>query len=495
MGIWTLVLSLVALAGLIAYAGDIIGRRVGRRHVRILGLRPRASALLIAVLAGMLIALIAFFAFFFLATDARRTILEAEPIRIERDKLRVEVTQLEGQISELTSKAARLFAQRENLGSDRQRLEKALNLAQFNLANAQKTLEQLKQEKKQLTQEVEQVRKQLAKREVTLLQVEAGRSKADRELLNLQKAQENLLAEIKQLSGAKSQAVSNALSAQDKLAGIYKEISLLQVSRNQLLGDLSVLAAERSYLEKSRDTLLQQNQHQAAQLDAAQLDEQNLRQNLASLQQQQEHLNSGLKALRQSLARLLSGQVLAEVPLEPSRVTQDISEALDQADLKVRLDGLGGVIGPSIGELKVSNWSQPGIVQVTSKGLANNGMIMVTVHYVPTRRVFTEGQVIALVELPPPHYQSERVRERLLALREEATKRLLAEGVLTNRVQAGQISGESLAAFQGTLANITQNVVVGVVSLNNVYTTHAPKLTFQVLYLTPALFEDSSPAN
>jgi len=49
------ILALLAFGGVAAYLGDVIGYRLGRKRLSLLGLRPRTTATLIGVLAGILI--------------------------------------------------------------------------------------------------------------------------------------------------------------------------------------------------------------------------------------------------------------------------------------------------------------------------------------------------------------------------------------------------------------------------------------------------------
>lgn len=51
-----LALIIVLVSGLIAYVGDLVGRKMGRKRLTLLGLRPRHTAIVISVGVGMLIA-------------------------------------------------------------------------------------------------------------------------------------------------------------------------------------------------------------------------------------------------------------------------------------------------------------------------------------------------------------------------------------------------------------------------------------------------------
>src|SRR5438093_13050177 len=47
---------LIGVCGFIAYTGDLLGRRLGKRRLSIFGLRPRYTAVLCTVITGMVIA-------------------------------------------------------------------------------------------------------------------------------------------------------------------------------------------------------------------------------------------------------------------------------------------------------------------------------------------------------------------------------------------------------------------------------------------------------
>jgi hypothetical protein len=51
-----LAVIIIAVSGLIAYIGDLVGRKMGRKRLTLMGLRPRHTAIIISVVAGMLIA-------------------------------------------------------------------------------------------------------------------------------------------------------------------------------------------------------------------------------------------------------------------------------------------------------------------------------------------------------------------------------------------------------------------------------------------------------
>jgi hypothetical protein len=68
-----LILSLIMIvvSGLIAYVGDLIGRRMGRKRLSLFGLRPKHTAIVISVVAGAIIAAVTLTATFIVNREVR----------------------------------------------------------------------------------------------------------------------------------------------------------------------------------------------------------------------------------------------------------------------------------------------------------------------------------------------------------------------------------------------------------------------------------------
>ncbi|HGY10412.1 MAG TPA: DUF3084 domain-containing protein [Oceanithermus profundus] len=494
MSLWSLLFGLLLIAALVAYAGDVVGRRVGRLHLRLFGLRPRTTALLVAVFTGVVIALLAFAAFFFLATDARKTILEAEKVRQERDLLRGEVMRLGAHVNDLEARAARALGESE-------RLERELRAKVEALKLAESEIKRLEGEKELLKQAVEEARAQLESREVELAKVRADveritaeRSALEAEFDALQQGQVLLLEELEKLREAEAEALQRAETAQAetqkaeaaasqalaRVQEIQKEIAALEKERQKLLGNIATLDAERKALEQQRDNLLQANRRLQDQLAAANQEVLSLNQELVQLAQQRSASERGLELLRKQLSETLKDTVLAEVVWPAGDLQPVLGQVVHLAEVQVRVEGFRGVLVPE--DLSSDTWKPPGILQARSAGVAPDGKVLLQLHFVPKERKFRIGQVLAVRELPPPRYQPERVRRGLESLRESALERLLKAGVLPERVAAAGLSGAVLADFQGQIEDEVHNLVVAVVAADDVWTTETPQLLYQVLF-------------
>ena len=75
------ILLLILTGGIIAYVGDLLGRRVGRRRLTILGLRPKWTAIIITIISGILITLVTLAALSVVSENARDALFRMEKIK------------------------------------------------------------------------------------------------------------------------------------------------------------------------------------------------------------------------------------------------------------------------------------------------------------------------------------------------------------------------------------------------------------------------------
>ncbi|NCB17214.1 MAG: DUF3084 domain-containing protein, partial [Synergistales bacterium] len=54
---WRLILTLIVVSGILAYLGDVLGMRIGKKRISLFGLRPRDTSRLITAITGMFISI------------------------------------------------------------------------------------------------------------------------------------------------------------------------------------------------------------------------------------------------------------------------------------------------------------------------------------------------------------------------------------------------------------------------------------------------------
>ena len=94
-----IVIFIVALAGVIAYAGDRIGHQVGRKRLTIFNIRPRYTSTLIAVATGMIIALVVTLAAIFAFNEVKTAFFRLNQINAEIAQAQARAKELEGKVN------------------------------------------------------------------------------------------------------------------------------------------------------------------------------------------------------------------------------------------------------------------------------------------------------------------------------------------------------------------------------------------------------------
>ncbi len=339
--LWIFLLFLLVLAGVIAYAGDVIGRRIGRKHYRLFGLRPKTTALIYAIGSGVLISLVSVLFFAALNVQALRNILEADSLRGEVRQLGKQVNPLRLEVKTtqklLEDAKARLeAAERQvlNLGAR----QKEILLDKSALEREVSTLESVKNDLAIRTTQLEESNVQLEDRASTLeaqvAQAETRVSRTNRQL---------------EARGTALRAIQTQFRA--GRIQLERTQAQFQAGREQLRLSQQQLEKRQAQLKASRQNLaLSQTQLDALKAQKADL-ERRSRQSLARLAQLERdgaELERTKMALEAEKTRL--SQTLTEERAEAAKVRSTLGdlqarssilqgELTRQGDEVVRLKG------------------------------------------------------------------------------------------------------------------------------------------------------------
>jgi uncharacterized protein (DUF3084 family) len=96
-----LLIALVLVSGVIAYVGDVVGRRMGRKRLSLFGLRPRHTAIVISVVAGMLITVMTLGVAMAVSQNVKDGFLRVAQMRARQTELGDELKQINARMDEL----------------------------------------------------------------------------------------------------------------------------------------------------------------------------------------------------------------------------------------------------------------------------------------------------------------------------------------------------------------------------------------------------------
>ncbi|MCH4166224.1 MAG: DUF3084 domain-containing protein [Megasphaera sp.] len=126
---WVMLIVLAVMGGFIAYLGDKIGSRVGKRKIKLFGLRPKYSSILITILTGISIAAVTLGVMSVLSQNVRIALFGMHQLQMQKAELEAQRDKLLQQArdlgSELDEKNALIVSTNGELVSTQNDLQQA----------------------------------------------------------------------------------------------------------------------------------------------------------------------------------------------------------------------------------------------------------------------------------------------------------------------------------------------------------------------------------
>lgn len=189
------ILALLAFGGVAAYLGDILGYRLGKRRVSLLRLRPRTTARLVGILAGILIPAVTVLVGYWQVDYVRIALVELDDVRRnldelrhERDTMQEQRDSLRGELNGARRAANSAQARAEESRNELDGVRSSLDAAKRSLSDARTRLSRLRAESGRLRTDKQRVEKDLGLAEESLETANAKLEEAD---ASLQQARED----------------------------------------------------------------------------------------------------------------------------------------------------------------------------------------------------------------------------------------------------------------------------------------------------------------
>ncbi len=176
-----LIVALVLVSGVIAYVGDVVGRRMGRKRLSLFGLRPRHTAIVISVVAGMLITVMTLMVAMAVSQNVKDGFLRVEQMKQRQADLARQISELNESMSEIEQ--ARRAAEGE------------LQQRQSELDRGKRMLEEVSAELDATQGELKDASEQLKNAERVMAEAMSTRWQLEREIVELQQDLESLRAQ------------------------------------------------------------------------------------------------------------------------------------------------------------------------------------------------------------------------------------------------------------------------------------------------------------
>jgi hypothetical protein len=535
---WILVLLSVAfLGGLIAYLGDVVGRKVGRKHMRLFGLRPKTTGLVVAVGSGVLVALATVGAVGLLARSTVDNAFRANEINQQyknaKQKLAsVEEEQTLSREDLIKAKAAqKLLEQQLNTGklqldagrAELERKDRELTAQVDLITKFTAKAKILEDERLNLGQQIKDKTKLLDKRNNELEQRNAELKQRNTQIAALGREStskiKNLDIEIKALNQQRSQ-LRDSLAKLDVRRGALE--TTITGLRNDKIDLEKRYASAKAQLEPQKARLLSlendvrrlEAQRETLNIDVTELNQQRLelQQSLSTLEAQNNDLQTQLgdtkRSLQQTQDALIQatsgnflyrqGELILQIVIPNGSVdeTRTRMQNLLKAASQIA-QGRGGTKGRLVNlkpnaELETFvqealKTSAPDLILVrSSKNLprVSEPQIPVTLEVKPNTILFSTGQPIRSREIAVGTGEKRPVltmKTALENLNREVSNELRSRGVPLENIPTDIVTDGDISDFVERLKKLEGNSSVGIAASQDVLPSGPMKFYLMIL--------------
>ena len=324
-------LLLLPISGFIAWAGDRIGHKLGKRRATLLGLRPRHTAMLITIATGIGITVASFGTMLFISRSFRQVVARGGELARDNQQLQQTVDEAGRRVEKLKEEAnAQDFrlqsAQKARIQADTKRAtaDAAVVGAQDKLHRAEKQLlvkqGSLTQTKMQLASAMKRYRKAsadvtsaLRTRKLAYL----AASDASRQAATAKKASQDAKLRV-----TTAERVFEAVMQQQRLRLSEQRVQLKELEdaigkqRAELRAQLQVIQAQQDTLDMQSTRL----ERQREQSDVQQLTLQRVNLEVRELSQKRDDIQRTLDALSIEAVTVRSGKITYRNGEEVARI-------------------------------------------------------------------------------------------------------------------------------------------------------------------------------
>jgi len=152
-----LVFTLIVISGLIAFVGDWVGLKIGKKRVTIFGLRPHSTAIFITIVSGILIAIITVTILTISSNDVRTALFGMEELKEKLSYLSREVELRNMQLSSTKEDLKEKTTQLQEMDEKYQKLSEDIKNKTSQLEELLIIREGLIEKKEKLDKEVEEL--------------------------------------------------------------------------------------------------------------------------------------------------------------------------------------------------------------------------------------------------------------------------------------------------------------------------------------------------
>ena len=263
-GINIMILVLI-FSGIIAYIGDRIGMKAGKKRVSLFGLRPRYSSMIITVMTGVLIALLTISILLFVYTNLRQALFNINDVLNRLQNLNQQLAEKDTELEEMKTEIDNKAAELEQLAQQRDQLTTELE-------NTQKEYEQTKEDLNEANQEIEQLESNRSELEKNIALLEEERDKLETRVTDLNQRISTLTEDYEEVKDLATQYRTGMVYYMGKNIVyqkgdiVYSKVLEAGQSQDKIIDDLNKMLDEANEIAKDEEIMIDQETGRALRI-------------------------------------------------------------------------------------------------------------------------------------------------------------------------------------------------------------------------------------
>ncbi|MFW5985237.1 MAG: DUF3084 domain-containing protein [Halanaerobiaceae bacterium] len=195
-----LIIMVISLSGLIAYLGDQIGMKAGKKRISIFGLRPRYSSIIITVATGVLIASLSITILLLTYSGLRQALFNINQVLNRLENLNQQLELKDSELEEMQLEIDDKTLELEELQETKDSLEKELDNTKDDLSSTRQELDDTKKELDDTKKELVQAEDNLDRAQDDIKEMELEREELNNRITELQTERNSLEEKISELN-------------------------------------------------------------------------------------------------------------------------------------------------------------------------------------------------------------------------------------------------------------------------------------------------------
>lgn len=263
-GINIMILVLV-FSGIIAYIGDRIGMKAGKKRVSLFGLRPRYSSMIITVMTGVLIALLTISILLFVYTNLRQALFNINDVLNRLQNLNVQLAEKDTELEEMKTEIDNKATELEQLAQQRDQLTTELE-------STKKEYEETKEDLTEANQEIEQLEKNRLELEKNIALLEEERDKLEKQVTELNQRISTLTEDYEEVKDLATQYRTGMVYYMGKNIVyqkgdiVYSKVLEAGQSQDKIIDNLNTMLDEANEIAKDEDIMIDQETGRALRI-------------------------------------------------------------------------------------------------------------------------------------------------------------------------------------------------------------------------------------